>query len=72
MEQDIRKIFADKIVVVDNHVNEMMKSELVEQRQIIENLKALGIEYVECPICDSKFSSNADKNNHLQKSHTCT
>lgn len=66
---DIRKIFADNVVQVDNSENEAAKSELRALQQKFEKLKSIGIEYLECEICDYPFVSENAKTAHKIKFH---
>lgn len=66
---DIRQIFANKIVIVENFEEEAIKSKLQELSRQIENLKALGVEYVECEVCDQPFLNIDEKNIHLKEIH---
>lgn len=68
-ERDIRRIFADKIVIVDSSEDEANKSELHKLQLQIEKLLALGIKYVECEICDIPFTNDDDKNAHKMEKH---
>lgn len=46
-----------------------MQSELRELREKIEQLQAIGIEYVQCKICDAPFAKVADMEWHKRNNH---
>lgn len=55
---DIRIVLASKIVVTEDSDSRQMEKELDRLEKIIENLRRLGIEYVECEICKNETQNS--------------